>query len=93
MYKLIFLAALLLMGSNVFYHRYFSHNSFKASRAVQFLGAVWATLSLQGGPLWWASQHLHHHAHADGKEDPHNPQHGWYRSQFNWFLDKKNREN
>ncbi|HSP91649.1 MAG TPA: hypothetical protein VLN08_12110, partial [Vicinamibacterales bacterium] len=37
-----------------FYHRYFSHRSFKTSRAFQFVMAVWGASSVQRGPLWWA---------------------------------------
>ena len=45
-----------------FYHRYFSHRSFKTSRAAQFVFAMLGTSAVQRGPLWWASQHREHHA-------------------------------
>ena len=43
------------------YHRYFSHRSFKTSRAFQFIMALVATSSTQKGVLWWAANHRHHH--------------------------------
>src|SRR5829696_4493185 len=39
------------------YHRYFSHRTFKTSRAFQFLLGLGATLTAQKGPLWWAAHH------------------------------------
>ena len=38
------------------YHRYFSHRSFKTSRAFQFVMAFVATSSTQKGVLWWAAK-------------------------------------
>ncbi|MBW3552683.1 MAG: acyl-CoA desaturase, partial [Gemmatimonadetes bacterium] len=43
------------------YHRYFSHRSFKTSRAGQFVLAFLAQTSLQRGVIWWAAIHRHHH--------------------------------
>src|SRR5215469_12746116 len=37
------------------YHRYFSHRSFKTSRAFQFIIAFMAMSSSQKGVLWWAA--------------------------------------
>src|SRR5688572_11964202 len=35
-----------------FYHRYFSHRSFRTSRAFQFVAALLANSNAQRGPLW-----------------------------------------
>lgn len=35
------------------YHRYFSHRTFKTSRTVQFLFALLGSSCTQRGPLWW----------------------------------------
>src|SRR5215813_6030467 len=56
-----------------FYHRYFSHRSFRTSRPVQFLFAVIGTASVQRGPLWWAAHHREHHAQSDKPGDVHSP--------------------
>ncbi|MBX3694378.1 MAG: acyl-CoA desaturase [Steroidobacteraceae bacterium] len=72
-----------------FYHRYFSHRSFKTSRAGQFIFGVLGATAVQRGPLWWAAHHRHHHAYSDRREDPHSPlQHGFLRSHMGWFLGK-----
>src|SRR5205823_8096459 len=47
------------------YHRYFSHRSFKTSRAFQFVIAFMAMSSSQKGVLWWAAHHRHHHRYSD----------------------------
>ncbi|MCA8972814.1 MAG: acyl-CoA desaturase [Planctomycetes bacterium] len=70
-----------------FYHRYFSHKTFKTSRAAQFAFAVIGNSAAQRGPLWWAGWHRHHHAHSDKAVDMHSPmQHGLFRSHVGWFL-------
>lgn len=55
------------------FHRYFSHRSFKTSRAFQFVMAWVGTSSAQLGPMWWAANHRHHHQHSDEEEDIHSP--------------------
>lgn len=73
-----------------FYHRYFSHRSFKTSRTAQFLFAMLGAAAVQRGPIWWAAHHRHHHAHSDRHEDPHSPsQHGFVRAHMGWFLINK----
>jgi stearoyl-CoA desaturase (delta-9 desaturase) len=74
-----------------FYHRYFSHRTFKAGRAVQFAFAFLAAASAQRGPLWWASHHRDHHVNTDKPEDPHSPMHrGFWWSHMLWFLTPRN---
>jgi stearoyl-CoA desaturase (delta-9 desaturase) len=73
------------------YHRYFAHKTFSTSRVFQFLLAAIGCTSLQGGPLWWASRHRHHHANSDNEADAHSPkQHGFWHSHMGWFLQKQN---
>ena len=69
-----------------FYHRYFSHRTFRTSRPVQFAFAVIGSASVQRGPLWWAAHHRHHHRHADTGADLHTPRKGFWRSHAGWFL-------
>lgn len=70
-----------------FYHRYFSHKAFRTSRLLQFIFALLGSTAVQRGPLWWASQHRHHHANSDQLEDSHSPvQHGFLWSHLGWFL-------
>ena len=85
------LYVLRLVAITGFYHRYFSHRTFRTSRAVQFVFAVLGTMAVQRGPLWWAAHHRHHHAHADEENDSHSPtQHGFWWSHFGWFLNRSN---
>ncbi|BFI96127.1 MAG: acyl-CoA desaturase [Rhodanobacter sp.] len=70
-----------------FYHRYFSHRTFRTSRTVQFVFAAIGAACVQRGPLWWAAHHRHHHRHADTALDPHSPGvHGFLWSHMGWFL-------
>ncbi|MFO6421063.1 acyl-CoA desaturase [Hylemonella sp. W303a] len=74
-----------------FYHRYFSHKAFRASRAMQLIFALLGASAAQRGPLWWASHHRHHHAHADRVTDAHSPHHhGLLWSHMGWFLAREN---
>jgi stearoyl-CoA desaturase (delta-9 desaturase) len=74
-----------------FYHRYFAHQSFRTSRALQFVFALLGAAAAQRGPLWWASHHRHHHVHADRPEDAHSArQHGFLWSHVGWFMARGN---
>jgi stearoyl-CoA desaturase (delta-9 desaturase) len=85
------LYVLRLVAITGFYHRYFSHRTFRTSRAVQFVFAVLGTMAVQRGPLWWAAHHRHHHAHADEENDSHSPaQHGFWWSHVGWFMNRSN---
>lgn len=73
-----------------FYHRYFSHRSFKTSRAGQFIFGLLGASAVQRGPVWWAAHHRYHHANSDQESDLHSPsQHGFLRSHMGWFLSIK----
>ena len=74
-----------------FYHRYFSHKTFRTSRAAQFIFAVWGHTSVQRGALWWAAHHRNHHKFSDQPLDVHSPrQHGFWWSQMGWITDREN---
>jgi stearoyl-CoA desaturase (delta-9 desaturase) len=73
-----------------FYHRYFSHKTYRTSRLFQFILAVFGASAVQRGPLWWASHHRHHHVNSDEIDDAHSPvQHGFLWSHLGWFLSNK----
>ena len=55
------------------HHRYFSHRSYKTSRAFQFLLATVGCVAWQRGPIWWSSHHVYHHQTSDTELDPHSP--------------------
>jgi stearoyl-CoA desaturase (delta-9 desaturase) len=71
------------------YHRYFSHRSFKTSRAFQFVLALTCQMSAQKGVLWWAANHRHHHKYSDQAEDLHSPTlRGFWWSHVGWILSR-----
>ncbi len=73
-----------------FYHRYFSHRSFRTSRVTQFVFALVGAASVQRGPIWWAAHHRHHHATTEQEDDPHSPvHHGLWFSHTGWFLTRE----
>ena len=74
-----------------FYHRYFSHRTFRTSRAAQFVFALVGASATQRGPLWWAAHHRKHHRHADTEQDVHSPRrHGFWWSHMGWFTSAEN---
>jgi stearoyl-CoA desaturase (delta-9 desaturase) len=76
-----------MFGITAGFHRYFSHKSFKTSRAMQFGLAVLAQSTAQRGALWWAAKHRHHHKHSDTEEDVHSPRHrGFWYSHMGWIF-------
>lgn len=86
----LFLYLLRMFAITGFYHRYFSHRSFKTSRTVQFVFALIGAASAQRGPAWWAAHHRHHHATAEREDDPHSPvHHGLWWSHTGWFLSRE----
>ena len=69
------------------YHRYFAHRAFKTSRAFQFVLGLLGTMSMQNGPLWWASWHRRHHRYSDTAQDAHSPvRSGFWHAHIGWFL-------
>ncbi|MFO0613906.1 MAG: acyl-CoA desaturase [Polyangiaceae bacterium] len=69
------------------YHRYFSHRTYKTSRAFQFFLGLLGVMSTQKGPLWWGATHRHHHKHSDDELDPHSPaRKGFLMAHMGWWL-------
>jgi stearoyl-CoA desaturase (delta-9 desaturase) len=77
-------------GITAGYHRYFSHRTFKTSRAGQFLFALIGCAATQKGPLWWAGHHRSHHQDADQHADLHSPiQKGFWWAHVGWVLSNR----
>ena len=90
---------LLAVGSYVFrmffvtagYHRYFSHRTYKTSRAFQLVLATLGGTASQKGALWWAAHHREHHKRSDEPGDPHSPrQRGLAWAHVGWIVSKDN---
>jgi stearoyl-CoA desaturase (delta-9 desaturase) len=72
------------------YHRYFSHKTYKTSRVFQFVIALFGTMAVQKGPLWWAGIHRLHHRYSDEpSQDPHTPLDGFWYSHAGWIQDPR----
>ncbi len=86
-----FFYALRMFAITGFYHRYFSHRTYKTSRWFQFVLAFLGNSAAQRGPLWWAAHHRHHHRFSDQPEDIHSPkQRGFWNSHLLWWSRRKN---
>jgi len=72
------------------YHRYFSHASYRTSRAFQFALGWLGASAAQKGPLWWAGHHRNHHLYSDTEKDIHSPvREGFWWSHVGWILSDK----
>jgi stearoyl-CoA desaturase (delta-9 desaturase) len=70
-------------------HRYYTHGSFKTSKAVEYIFAVIFCGVGQNSFFWWVGKHLEHHEYEDTDRDPHSPQHGFFHSHMGWTLKKE----
>jgi stearoyl-CoA desaturase (delta-9 desaturase) len=87
----LFWARMLIITA--FYHRYFSHRTFRTHRITQFLAAAIGTTCAQRGPVWWAAHHREHHQHSDDHPDPHSPGiKGLLFSHVGWFLTQRGQQ-
>jgi stearoyl-CoA desaturase (delta-9 desaturase) len=72
------------------YHRYFSHRTYKTSRAFQLVLALGAMSSSQKGVLWWAGHHRVHHKLSDQPGDVHSVlRDGFWWSHVGWILSRR----
>jgi stearoyl-CoA desaturase (delta-9 desaturase) len=60
-------------GITVGFHRYFTHGSFKANRALRVTLAVAGSLAIEGPVIRWVADHRRHHRFSDQAGDPHSP--------------------
>ena len=85
-------------GTTIGFHRYFTHKSFKATRATRIALAAAGSMAIQGPILHWVADHRRHHAFADQPGDPHSPWaygtapsallRGIYHAHIGWILDR-----
>jgi stearoyl-CoA desaturase (delta-9 desaturase) len=48
--------------------------------------SICATLSLEGGPIFWVSVHRVHHQFSDHEGDPHTPREGGWWAHTGWMI-------
>ena len=61
------------IGIGMCYHRLLTHRGYKTPKWVEYFMAIGATLSLEGGPIFWVATHRVHHQLSDHEGDPHTP--------------------
>ena len=68
------------------YHRLHTHRAYKCPKALEYLFAVLGTMTLEGGPIFWAAVHRVHHQRSDQDGDPHTPRDGRWWAHILWML-------
>jgi stearoyl-CoA desaturase (delta-9 desaturase) len=74
------------MGIGMGYHRLLTHRGYKTPKWVEYFLTVCATLSLEGGPIFWVATHRVHHQLSDKTGDPHTPTEGGWWAHLGWIL-------
>ena len=73
-------------GIGMGYHRLLTHRGYKCPKWLEYVLTVCATLTLEGGPIFWVATHRVHHQNSDQQGDPHTPQDGTWWSHAGWIL-------
>jgi stearoyl-CoA desaturase (delta-9 desaturase) len=74
------------IGVGMCYHRLLTHRGYRVPKWLEYLMTVFATLSLEGGPIFWVSTHRIHHQFSDHEGDPHTPREGGWWAHTGWIL-------
>ncbi len=74
------------VGIGMCYHRLLTHRGYRVPKWVEYVMSVFATLSLEGGPIFWVSTHRVHHQLSDQEGDPHTPREGGWWAHAGWLL-------
>jgi len=88
--RLAVMAALYVLAINVgigmCYHRLLTHRGYQTPKWIEYLMSICATLSLEGGPIFWVSVHRVHHQLSDREGDPHTPREGGWWAHTGWMI-------
>jgi len=74
------------VGIGMCYHRLLTHRGYRVPKWLEYAMTVCATLSLEGGPIFWVSTHRVHHQLSDQEGDPHTPKEGGWWAHTGWIL-------
>ncbi|QTH63150.1 fatty acid desaturase [Psychrosphaera ytuae] len=75
------------MSITVGYHRLWSHRTYEAHPAIQFVLALGGAFALQNSALHWSSDHRIHHKFVDQNDkDPYSAKRGFWYSHIGWML-------
>jgi len=61
------------LGVTVGFHRHLTHRSFKTSRWMRGLLAIFGSVAIEGPVISWVADHRKHHTYSDQEGDPHSP--------------------
>jgi stearoyl-CoA desaturase (delta-9 desaturase) len=88
--RLVVMAVLYVLAINVgigmCYHRLLTHRGYQTPKWVEYLMSIFATMSLEGGPIFWVSTHRVHHQLSDQEGDPHTPREGGWWAHTGWIF-------
>ena len=88
--RLLVMAILYVLAINVgigmCYHRLLTHRGYQVPKWLEYLMTTFATLSLEGGPIFWVSTHRVHHQLSDHEGDPHTPREGGWWAHAGWIF-------
>jgi stearoyl-CoA desaturase (Delta-9 desaturase) len=73
-------------------HRYFTHKSYRANKALRYFLIFLQTLSAQEDIIKWVRDHRVHHKFTDTNADPHNSKRGFFFSHMGWLFIRKHPE-
>lgn len=74
------------LGIGMCYHRLLTHRGYKTPKWLEYVLTVFATLALEGGPIFWVATHRKHHQYSDRDGDPHSPLNGKWWAHVGWIL-------
>jgi fatty-acid desaturase len=74
------------VGIGMCYHRLLTHRGYQVPKWLEHSMAICATLSLEGGPIFWVATHRVHHQFSDREGDPHTPREGGWWAHLGWIV-------
>ena len=74
------------LGIGMCYHRLLTHRGYKIPKWLEYTLTIFATLALEGGPIFWVATHRIHHKYSDHEGDPHSPIDGKWWAHMGWIL-------
>jgi stearoyl-CoA desaturase (delta-9 desaturase) len=68
------------------YHRFYSHQAYKAHPIVEGLLLFFGSMACQGSALRWSFEHRIHHAYVDTDRDPYSIKKGFWYAHILWLF-------
>lgn len=71
------------VGLGAGYHKLATHRQYSPPIWFKVFTMICGAVAAQGPAIYWAGQHIAHHAHSDTEQDPHSPVHkGFWKVAF-----------